>query len=167
MTESESKKPPVDGGPIEDPAAVDEPAPPEPWTPRKVAEWNAYYDLYVAGFVVLLALLGSVNQISPLNSGLWSLLQAGRQTSATGAPVVSDSISIAGEGSRWINVPWLFELANYQLYAAVASNVPPPDPGTPTPVAAGPAVQYGVGAPDPAQRPGPGPDGPPADDGPP
>src|ERR1700709_2180238 len=60
--------------------AAAEAPPPEPWTPRRVTEWNSYYDLYVAGFVVLLVFLGSANKIQAINTGLWSLLNAGRQT---------------------------------------------------------------------------------------
>ena len=145
MTEIESDKPPVEGEVVE--ASTAEPAPPpEPWTPRRVFEWNSYYDLYVAGFVVLLAFLGSANKIQPINSGLWSYLQAGRQIAATGLPAVTDSTSIAGQGMRWVNVPWLFELIHYGLHAAVGSFVPPPEPGAPVPVAAGPGEQYAAGA---------------------
>src|ERR1700709_556592 len=96
------------GAPGSERAAGEGPAP-EPWTPRRVFEWNSYYDLYVAAFVVLLAFLGSANKIHPINSGLWSTLQAGRQIAATGAPVVTDTTSIAGEGMRWVNIPWLFQ----------------------------------------------------------
>lgn len=126
-------------------AAPETPAP-EPWTPHRVSEWNAYYDLYVAGFVVLLAFLGSANKIQPINSALWSHLEAGRQTAEAGAPVVKDVTSIAGQGSRWINIPWLFELIHYELYATVASALPRPAPGTTTAVGASSAEQFAAGA---------------------
>lgn len=149
MTEPLKKKPPAEGEVAEstatEPEVAEAPAP-EPWTPARVSEWNAYYDIYVAGFVVLLAFLGSANKIQPSNSGIWSLLQAGRQLSSAGAPVVSDSTSIAGQGLRWVNIPWLFELVHYQLHAAVTSLVPPPEPGSPTPVASGSGEQYAAGA---------------------
>ena len=94
---------------------------PEPWTPRRVFEWNSYYDIYVAGFVLLLAFLGAVNRIGPLNSSLWSLLEAGRRIAATGTPGDGlDTASIAGEGLRWTNIPWLFELIRLQALRAVA-----------------------------------------------
>ena len=35
----------------------------------------------------LLVFLGSANKIQSMNSGLWSLLNAGRQTMTTGSPV--------------------------------------------------------------------------------
>src|SRR3954466_5702059 len=111
MTAPESDKPLAEGEAAEAPAAEAAPAP-EPWTPRRVFEWNSYYDLYVAGFVVLLAFLGSANRIQPINSGIWSLLQAGRQTVTSGAPVVTDSITLAGQGKRWVNIPWLFEVVH-------------------------------------------------------
>ncbi|WP_435005525.1 tetratricopeptide repeat protein [Tundrisphaera lichenicola] len=149
MTEPESDKPlprsesegdlPADETPVEAPA-------PEPWTPRRVFEWNSYYDLYVAGFVVLLAFLGSANKIQPINSSIWSLLHAGRQSIGAGSPVVTNTWTIAGEGARWVNISWLFEVIHYGLHSAVASIVPPPEPGMPTPLVGGPAEQYAAGA---------------------
>ncbi len=86
--------------------ATDAEAPaPEPWTAQRVFEWNSYYDLYVAAFVILLAFLGTANKIPANNSAIWSLLQAGRQIAETRAPVVTDTTSIAGEGQRWVNIP--------------------------------------------------------------
>ena len=149
MTEIESDKPPVLGesdGAAPDDEAVEEAPAPEPWTPRRVFEWNSYYDIYVAAFVVLLAFLGSANKIQPINSLLWSHLQAGRQTAASGVPPATDSTTIAGQGLRWVNLSWLFELANYGLHSAVVSLVPPPEPGAPTPLVGGPAEQYAAGA---------------------
>jgi hypothetical protein len=110
--------------------AAEAPAP-EPETPGSVFKWNSYYDLYVAIFVVLLVFLGSANKIQSMNSGIFSILQAGRQTVATGAPVVTDVTSIAGEGRRWVNIPWLFELSHYGLYSAGASLVMPAEPKIP------------------------------------
>ncbi len=126
MTDTGSQEKPPTGGAEE--AVVAEAPAPEPWTPRRVFEWNSYYDLYVAGFVVLLVFLGSANKIQSLNTGLWSRLNAGRQTMATGAPVVTDTISMAGEGRRWVNIPWLFELGHYSLYSAVFDAMVPPAP---------------------------------------
>ena len=126
-------------------AEAETPAP-EPWTPQRVLEWNRYYDLYVAGFVVLLAFLGTANKIPAINSAIWSLLQAGRQIAATGMPVVTDSTSIAGEGRRWVNIPWLYELSHYALYEGAASLAPRPDIGAPPPRVSGPRELYGVGA---------------------
>ena len=135
--------------PLEDEAAgaavVEAPAP-EPWTARRVFEWNSYYDLYVAAFVVLLAFLGSANKIQATNSGIWSLLQAGRQIASAGAPVVTDMTSIAGQGRRWVNIPWLYELSHYGLYEGVASLAPKPELGPAISRVSGPRDQYGAGA---------------------
>jgi hypothetical protein len=119
---------------------------PEPWTARRVLEWNSYYDLYVAAFVVLLAFLGTANKIPAMNSGIWSLLQAGRQIAETRAPVVTDTTSIAGEGLRWVNVPWLYELSHYAIYQGGAALGPKPEPGAPVSRFSGPREQYGAGA---------------------
>ena len=127
------------------PEVAETPAP-EPWTPRRVFEWNSYYDLYVAAFVVLLAFLGTANKIPAINSGIWSLLQAGRQISEARAPVVTDTTSIAGEGRRWVNIPWLYELSHYGIYEGAASLAPKPDPGAPPPRVSGPREQFGAGA---------------------
>ena len=126
-------------------AAVEVPAP-EPWTPRRVFEWNSYYDLYVAGFVVLLAFFGTANKIPALNSSIWSLLQAGRQIAETRAPMVVDTTSIAGQGRRWVNVPWLYEVSHYAIFEAAASLAAKPEPGAPAPRVSGPREQYGAGA---------------------
>ena len=127
-------------------ATVDESPIPEPWTARRVFEWNRYYDFYVAGFVVLLAFLGTANKIPSANSALWSLLGAGRQIAATKAPVVADSTSIAGEGRRWVNIPWLYEVSHYAAFEAAASLAPKPEPGAPPSRSSEPREQYGAGA---------------------
>ena len=120
-------------------------APPEPMTPARVFEWNSYYDLYVAAGVLLLAFLASANRIAPENSVLWSWLQAGRQTSESGRPAVSDVTSIAGAGHRWVNIPWLFEWTHYQLYSGVAKLVPS-DPNPDVAAKVGQGAQGGIGA---------------------
>ena len=124
------------------------PAPPEPWTPRRVAEWNAYYDVYVAAFVLALAFLGSTNKIQGANSGLWSLLQTGRQISEAGSPLGVDASTVAGEGRRWVNIPWLFEVIHYQVFKAVAAFAPRTAPAGPLPAGpvAVPGEQWGSGA---------------------
>lgn len=105
--------------------------PPEPMTAQERAGWNAYYDVYVAAFVLALAFLASANKIPAINSGLWSQLQAGRQIAEAGTPVGVGGGTLAAEGSRWINIPWLFELANYELFRGVSSLAPPADRGGP------------------------------------
>ena len=127
MTDIGSHEKPPEGEAPE-PLAAETPAP-EPWTPRRVAEWNSYYDLYVAAFVVLLVFLGSANKIRAVNTGIWSLLDAGRQVATTGAPVVTDTTSIAGEGRRWVNIPWLYELSHYAIYSTASGFFLPADGG--------------------------------------
>jgi tetratricopeptide (TPR) repeat protein len=127
-------------------ATVAEAPAPEPWTAERVFEWNAYYDLYVAGFVILLVFFSAANKIQTNNSGIWSLLQAGRQMVSTGSPVVTDTISMAGEGRRWVNVPWLYELSHYGLYEGVASLAPKPEVGVAGSKISSPREQYGIGA---------------------
>ena len=137
------KKPEVDES--AEPAVADVPAP-EPWTAQRVFEWNAYYDIYVAAFVILLVFFISANKIQAINSGIWSLLQAGRQIATTGSPVVTDSTSIAGESLRWVNIPWLYEVSHYGLFEAVASLAPRPEAGLPVNKVSNPRDQYGAGA---------------------
>jgi len=144
MTDTGSKEKPVDD---ELAGASEAVAPtPEPWTAQRVFEWNSYYDLYVAAFVVLLAFLGTANKIPAINSGIWSLLQAGRQIAETGAPVVTDTTSIAGNGQRWVNIPWLYELTHYKIFQGVASLAPKPDLSALAARVSGPSEQYGAGA---------------------
>jgi hypothetical protein len=38
--------------------------PPEPWTPERVFQWNAYYDVYVMWATLLLAFLVSCNYVT-------------------------------------------------------------------------------------------------------
>ena len=97
------------------------PTPPEPWTPTRVAEWNAYYDVYVAAFVVALAFLGSANRIQAVYSALWTQLDAGRSIAAAGSPIGLGGGTVAAEGRRWVNIPWLFEVISYQIYQAAAN----------------------------------------------
>ena len=144
MTDIGSQEKPLEGEAAG--ATVAEAPAPEPWTARRVFEWNSYYDLYVAAFVVLLAFLGTANKIPAANSGIWSLLEAGRQIVSTGRPVVTDTTSIAGEGSRWVNIPWLYELSHYGVYEGAASLAPRPEIGMPVSKVSGPREQYGAGA---------------------
>ena len=89
-------------------ASAKAPSPePEPWTPERVTEWNAYYDLYVTLGVLLLAFVASANKIT--HSSIWPQLQAGRMIAEKTAPVVTDLFSYTAEGRRWVNIPWLFE----------------------------------------------------------
>ncbi len=145
MTDTEANQAEAAAEPVLDETTT---PPPEPWTPRRVAEWNAYYDVYVAAFVLALAFLGSSNRIQGANSGLWSLLQTGRQISEAGSPIRVDASTLASQGLRWVNIPWLFEVIHYQVFKTVAAFAPPPDPTAPLPVnpIAIRGEQFGAGA---------------------
>jgi len=108
------------------------PAPPEPLTPQRVREWNAYYDLYVVLGVVILCFVASANRIT--HSTIWSQLKAGQVMASKGGPLRVDEFSYATEGSRWVNIPWLFDLSHALLHDAAARLVPadPNDPISPT-----------------------------------
>lgn len=114
---------------------------PEPWTPQRVAEWNAYYDLYVMLGVLLLTFAVSANKIT--NSSIWTQLRAGQTIAAQGAPLVTDPFSFTEQGQRWVNIPWLFEWSQAGLYK-LASGLVPRDPGDPA-ASAAKADQVGAG----------------------
>src|SRR4051812_10366949 len=89
MTQPESPKMPQEAeiaaaSPDSDAETAAEVTPPEPWTPAKVREWNAYYDLYVVLGVLLLAFVASANKIS--NSSLWGQLKVGQVMAEKGTP---------------------------------------------------------------------------------
>jgi tetratricopeptide (TPR) repeat protein len=86
----------------------------EPWTPERAADWNRYYDLYVVGFTLLAILILSCNVIS--DSPIWAHLAVGRQIAEAGQPAQTATASVLHDGERWINIPWLFQAAAYQLY---------------------------------------------------
>ena len=56
-------------------------AEPEPWTPERVSEWNAYYDIYVMLAVLLLAFVVAAVRIN--NSSFWTHLKAGELIAAS------------------------------------------------------------------------------------
>lgn len=95
---------------------------PEPWTPERVGEWNAYYDIYVMLGVFLLVFIASANKIN--HSSIWGQLQVGRQIMAKAAPVTTDLFSYTEEGKPWVNVPWLFDLAHAGAYKLAADMTP-------------------------------------------
>lgn len=102
---------------------------PEPWTPARVSEWNAYYDLYVMGAALLLAF--AVSAVRANNAPLWSNLKVGRQIIAQSSPLVRDAFSYTEEGQRWVNIPWLFQ-ASHAAVHDLATDLVPTDPDDPT-----------------------------------
>lgn len=109
---------------LESPAEVaDEAAAPEPepWTEETAGRWNRYYDRYVSALVLALVFVASFNTIG--DSGIWSLLDAGRRISAGASPGADTATWSHGERS-WVNIPWLFEVANWQAYRAAERLVP-------------------------------------------
>jgi tetratricopeptide (TPR) repeat protein len=109
----------------EDAGVAGQPQPqPVPWTPERVLEWNAYYDVYVMLAVLLLTLVASAVRVDDRNPVLWTHLKAGESMSQQGSPVLADSFSYTETGARWINVPWLFQWSHAAIYKLVHDLVP-------------------------------------------
>lgn len=117
------------------------PTPPEPWTPKRVREWNSYYDLYIVAGVLLLAFVASANRVD--SSPLWSQLQVGRLIAEQGRPLTTEPFSMTERGKPWANVGWLADLGHWQLFRA-ARGLAPADPDSVARAAR--ADQIGVGA---------------------
>src|SRR5437764_13030277 len=81
--------------------------PPEPWTPERVSEWNAYYDVYVMAAALLLVFVVSCNYVA--GSHLFADLKAGQLIHARSGPVLTDEFTYTEAGQRWVDVPWLFQ----------------------------------------------------------
>jgi hypothetical protein len=127
MTDVQTTEPPIPGDPQTDTPTPEVKAP-EPWTASKVLEWNAYYDIYVALGVLLLAFLASANQLT--TSATWTQLQAGRELSHKFEPT-ADPFSFSQTGQRWVHTSWLSDLLHYQLYNLVSGFAPPDQNATP------------------------------------
>ncbi|HMF37763.1 MAG TPA: hypothetical protein VKF17_14035, partial [Isosphaeraceae bacterium] len=104
---------------------------PQPWTPERVTEWNAYYDIYVMLAVLLLVFVVSSVRVDENNPLLWTHLKTGELTAQRGYPVESDSFSYSETGTPWVNVPWLFQWSHAAIFRLVRDLVPP-DPADPT-----------------------------------
>src|SRR5262249_9473871 len=149
MTEPQETQPITE---MEPPASVPPPAEgeaapppqpePEPWTPERVSEWNAYYDRYVTGAALLLALVVSCNYVT--DSSVFLHLRAGQLIGERMAPVQTDEFSYTEEKRPWVDVPWLFQWSQAALYQAV-SNAVPVDPVDQT-AARGKADRIAIGA---------------------
>lgn len=95
-------------------ASASKPAP-EPMTPQRVLEWNAYYDLFVAGFALLLCFVASATIID--TPAIWSHLAAGRLIDERGGPITVEPFSYAvPEGTRWVDLSWLFQWGSYHVH---------------------------------------------------
>ncbi|QDV32491.1 tetratricopeptide repeat protein [Tautonia plasticadhaerens] len=95
-------------------APASKPAP-EPMTPQRVLEWNAYYDLFVAGFALLLCFVASATIID--TPAIWSHLGAGRLIDERGGPITVEPFSYGvPEGTRWVDLSWLFQWGSYHVY---------------------------------------------------
>ena len=117
-------------------------APPEPWTPERVSEWNAYYDIYVILAALLLTFTVSCNFVT--DSHVWLHIKTGELIAAKTAPVMTDSFSYTKSCQPWVNIPWLYQWGHAALYNLVYGLVPV-DPRDPT-ANKGSAEQVGIGA---------------------
>ncbi len=140
MTEPQATQPVPENDPAaattlkpEDTTATEPEAPPapepEPWTPERATEWNAYYDRYVIGAVLLLVLVVSCNYVS--DPTVFFHLRAGRVIAENSGPVTTDPFSYTEPGQTWVDVPWLFQWAQSSIYNAIYAAVPV-DPTDPT-----------------------------------
>lgn len=121
MTTPEAPDPTLAAEAADATATVEEsPTPPEPMTPERVTAWNRYLDRYIAGGVLLLVFLGAIHPIT--NASLWPRLKAGQLASSQG-PLTRDPFSYTREGQPWVNIPWLFEVVNWQLYDGISSAI--------------------------------------------
>jgi tetratricopeptide (TPR) repeat protein len=102
-----------DLAPPTEPEAEPEPEP-EPMTPERVAEWNRYYDFYVAAIVVVLLFVAAAHRVT--ESRIWVQLKSGELIAKAGRPIVTDPFSFSVKGKPWVNVAWLFDLANAGVY---------------------------------------------------
>ncbi len=101
---------------------------PEPWTPARVTEWNAYYDLYVMLAALLLVFIASCNYMT--DSHFWLRLKTGELISQGGGPPAVDPFSYTEAGKPWMNGSWLFDWAQSLIYHVAYGFVPvnPQDP---------------------------------------
>src|SRR5215469_4015748 len=81
--------------------------PPEPLTPERVNEWNAYYDLYVVAATLLLAFVVSCNALT--ETSIFAHLKTGQLINAHSGPLLTDVFSYTKAGEPWVDLPWLFQ----------------------------------------------------------
>ncbi len=124
MSQHESpESPPASAALATDPTPSEEVLPPpeaepepEPMTPERVAEWNRYYDFYVAAIVIVLLFVAAAHRV--IESRIWVQIKTGELIAKAGRPIVTDPFSFSSKGKPWVNVPWLFDLANFGIYKA-------------------------------------------------
>ncbi|APW60594.1 hypothetical protein BSF38_02069 [Paludisphaera borealis] len=114
---------------LETTESVDVEPEPEPWTPERVSEWNAYYDWYVMGAALLLAFVVTASRTN--YSPLWANLKQGQYILNQSSPAPADVFSYTEEGQRWVNIPWLFQVSHAAIYK-LAYDLVPTDPNDPT-----------------------------------
>jgi tetratricopeptide (TPR) repeat protein len=102
--------------------------PPEPWTPERVSEWNAYYDFYVKLAALLLVFMVSCNYVT--DTQVWLHLKTGQLIAEQGWPIKTPVFSYTENGRPWLDIPWLFQWINAAIYKLVNDLVPvsPADP---------------------------------------
>jgi tetratricopeptide (TPR) repeat protein len=96
--------------------------PPEPWTPERVFQWNAYYDVYVMWATLLLAFLVSCNYVT--DSQFWLQLKSGELIADRAGPVMTDTFSYTEDGRRWVDLAWMFQWIHAAVYKLVYGLVP-------------------------------------------
>jgi len=127
MTELERPQPVPEDDPLSATAVAaaaesDAEPPPAPWTPRRVVEMNAYYDVYVKWAALILVFMVSCNYVS--DSDLWIHLKTGELIAERTAPVVTDVFSYTESGRPWVNVPWVFDWMIAGIYKLAYGLVP-------------------------------------------
>jgi tetratricopeptide (TPR) repeat protein len=121
MSEPETSKTiPVDdpasaaaGAPLPEEGEEAEPAP-EPMTPERVSQWNAYYDVYVKWAGLIFVFIVACNYVT--DSHVWLHLKTGQMIAKQSYPVTTDVFSYTEAGQPWFNVPWVFQWAHAVLY---------------------------------------------------
>ena len=73
---------------------------------------------------LLLAFVASAVRVDEKNPVIWTHLKAGELISQQGSPVLADPFSYTETGSRWINIPWLFQWSHAAIYKLVRDLVP-------------------------------------------
>jgi tetratricopeptide (TPR) repeat protein len=97
-------------------------AEPLPWTPERVLEWNAYYDVYVVLTALFLVFVVSATKLN--HAAFWSNLKAGQLIAERSAPLTTDPFSYTEPGRPWVDIPWLFQWLHAVIYQFVRDLVP-------------------------------------------